>query len=47
MSDNGFVIENGILRSYSGNSGIVTVPSSVTKIDDGAFKNNSSVTEMK
>lgn len=46
MSDNGFVIENGILRSYSGNSGIVTVPSSVTKIDDGAFKNNSSVTEI-
>ncbi len=30
----GFQIENGVLKKYTGNSGAVTIPDSVTSIGD-------------
>jgi|GEM_PF-4477481 len=32
-----FVIENGVLTAYKGSSAVVTIPSGVTKIGEGAF----------
>ncbi|MBP5617623.1 MAG: leucine-rich repeat protein [Clostridia bacterium] len=34
---NGFVIVNGVLESYTGNGGNITIPSTVTRIADSAF----------
>ena len=42
--DGGFVIdENGVLISYSGSSGGVTIPYYVTEIGDGAFRDCTSI----
>lgn len=37
--DSAFTVENGALKKYSGNYGLVVIPSSVTKIDALAFQN--------
>ncbi len=38
MSDlNDFVIENGVLKKYTGSDNIITIPDSVTSIGDSAF----------
>lgn len=40
-----FVIENGILKKYTGSGGVVVIPSEVTAIQNNAFY-NTSVTEV-
>ncbi len=37
--DGGFVIENGVLVSYTGSGGVVNIPSGVTEIGERAFDN--------
>lgn len=37
-ADDGFVIENGVLKSYTGNASTVNVPDGVTTIGDGSGK---------
>lgn len=44
MSD--FVIENGVLKKYTGNSSTVTVPERVTSIGTGAFWGCSSLSSI-
>ena len=48
MSDiKDFVIENGVLKKYTGNETDVTIPDSVTSIDDWAFYDCESLTNVK
>ena len=42
----GFVIENGVLTAYTGDDTVVRVPDSVTAIANGAFRNNTTMTEL-
>ncbi len=42
----GFVIENGVLTAYTGDDTVVKVPDSVTAIAYGAFRNNTTMTEL-
>lgn len=44
--ENGFVIENGVLISYSGSDAEIIIPSSVTKIADSVFKGNTVITKV-
>ena len=44
MSD--FVIENGVLRDYTGAGGAIAVPSGVTAIGDGAFHYKREITSV-
>lgn len=41
-----FIIEEGVLLSYEGNSKSVTIPSDVYYIADSAFENNAAVTSL-
>ena len=37
MSSNDFIIENGVLKKYTGNGGDVVIPDGITEIGSGAF----------
>lgn len=39
MENNDFIIENGVLKKYIGNSAEVTIPDGVTIISSAAFRN--------
>ena len=39
-----FVIEGNVLTAYTGTDSVVTLPTSVTAIGDGAFAGNTSIT---
>jgi len=41
-----FLIENGVLKKYSGNSTVVYIPNNVYKIDDCAFYHVPTITEI-
>ena len=41
-----FVIENGVLKKYTGNGGSVIIPDGVTRIDDWAFKGCQTLTSI-
>ena len=41
-----FVIENGVLKQYTGPGGDVVIPDGVTDIGNGAFKNCLSITSI-
>lgn len=48
MADaNGFLILDSRLIAYSGSAADVTVPENVTRIDDGAFEGNTTITSVK
>jgi len=42
-----FLIENGVLMSYHGDGGVVTIPSGVTEIANNVFMGCNSLTEVK
>lgn len=44
--ENGFVIINGVLSSYSGDDRVVRIPEGVTRINDGAFQKNSRISKV-
>ena len=47
-NDNGFTIENGVLKKYTGKGEEkVTIPNSVTKIGKNIFKGCSNLKEVK
>ena len=46
LSGNGFVIENGVLKSYSGAGGAVVIPTGVTKIDNHVFFQRTNLTSV-
>ena len=46
MENNGFVIENGVLKKYTGDNGEVIVPEYVVAIGEGAFAANKSITSV-
>ena len=50
-NDNGFTIENGVLKKYKGKGGKVTIPNTVKEIGAGAFFGDSkgciSLTEIE
>lgn len=46
-ADTDFVVEDGVLVSYTGNDTSVTVPSSVTVIASNAFANNTTIESIK
>ena len=45
-AESGFVIDNGILLSYTGSQKEITIPSEVVYIGDNAFRNNTSVEKV-
>ena len=45
--ENGFVIENGILKDYNGDGGDIVIPSGVVEIGKGAFYDCSEITSVK
>lgn len=45
-ADTGFVIDDGILISYTGSESQVTIPSEVLYIGDNAFRNNTSLEKV-
>lgn len=46
FSTSDFEIENGVLKKYIGNGGLVLIPNSVTEIKMGSFKGCSCITEV-
>ena len=46
-NDNGFTIENGVLKKYKGKGGKVTIPNDVKTIGVRAFFGDSKVTEIE
>lgn len=46
MSSHGFVIENGVLVSYTGNDSHVVVPDGVARIGENAFMGNETLTSI-
>lgn len=46
MLNEDYLIENGVLRSYSGNENKVIISAEITKIGKQAFKNNKTLTEI-
>lgn len=44
--ENGFTIENGVLTTYSGEGGEITIPDSATSIGRNAFYSNSKITSV-
>lgn len=45
-SDDGFIIEDGVLVNYTGKGGDITIPSSVTSIGNSAFFGNEDITSV-
>jgi len=45
--ENGFLVLSGRLITYAGTESEVTVPANVTRIDDGAFEGNTTITSVK
>ena len=45
--ENGFVIENGVLKEYTGSGGEVLIPADVTSIGVGAFSNHTGLTKVE
>ena len=43
---NGFVIEKGVLKKYTGSGGDITIPDGVKSIENDAFGNNFNVTSV-
>lgn len=46
ISEPEFLIEDEILKSYNGSSSVVVIPSTVTKIEDKAFAENTTITSV-
>ena len=41
-----FTISNGVLTAYTGTDSVVTLPTGVTAIGEGAFAGNTTITEV-
>lgn len=41
-----FVVTDGVLKKYSGQASVITIPYEVTVIDDNAFKNNTVIEKV-
>ena len=46
LNNSEFEISNGVLKAYKGTGGRVVVPSGVTELANGAFRDKSSITEL-